>query len=169
MQLLVRKNYGRKQIPEFLAKLSFALSAEVPSACLVSLDETDRVFEECKQSYTLAAEGKIPAFKQVWLSREKSLLEVKLRCFDERVEDCQVYLFPKGFEYCGAVRLSLKLALGKIFELLTADGDSVQLATESNSSGLMLDTYEEYLDTGCEDVYELVVWGQDWLTAAREC
>lgn len=168
-QLLARKNYGRRQMPEFLGDLSLALSQKLEAEDLLSLEETDRLHDHYIESYKVATEGKVSAYRQTWLSSEKDALELKLCCFKDTVADSEVILFSRGFDYCGALKVNLQKALDHVFELLLIDKDSVLFLDRGKTNGFMLDVYEDYIERMSDEIYELVIWGNSWASAISSC
>ena len=165
-QLLARKNYGRREMSEFLSNLSMALSQELEAKDLLSLEETDSLYDHYKESFNLAMETNAATYRQ--LSGEKVEMESKLSCFRTKVINSGAVLFSSAFDYCGALRVDLHTALEHVFELILIDGDSVRLLDKSKTSGLMVDSYENSEKPG-EEIYELVIWGKEWLSAIKDC
>lgn len=168
-QLLARKNYGRRQKLEFLTNLSFALSQKLVDDDLISLEETDYLHDSYVAAFRLSVEGQISAYQQTWLSREKDALELKLNCFKYNVTNNEVILFSRGYDYCGALKVNLYAALEHVFELLFIDEDSVSLLDEGKKNGFILDVHEDHSEEESNEIYELVIWGDDWVKAIRKC
>jgi hypothetical protein len=167
-QLLARKNYGRRQMSEYLDNLSMALSCRVEPADLLTLEETDSFFRRYTQFFSLAADDKISAFRNVWSSEKRGELDLKLYCFKNKIADQKVILFSRGFDYSGALKVGLHQALERTLELIELDKDSVALMDTEMNNGLMLDTCEEVEESDGQ-TYELVVWGDKWKPAIDEC
>ncbi len=168
-QLLARKNYGRRQMREFLSNLSLALSQDLRPDNLLSLEETDGLHRHYTEYYELAIKGKVEAYRRIWPSGEKNILELKLICFKEKAEDDEVILFTRGFDYCGALKLKLHRVLDHIFELLLIDKDSVLLLGKDGTNAFMLEVYEDGIEGYSDEAYELVIWGDFWLNAINMC
>lgn len=166
-QLLARKNYGRRQASEFLGNLSLAVSQKLDVRDLLPLEKTDDFYAHFTESFRLAMDGKIRAYRQSWASGEKDELELKLKCFRSKVADDEVILFSRGFDYSGALRLNLHTALDHVFELILVDHDSLSLLDSRKANGLLIDWIEDP-DIG-DDEYELIIWGDDWLSAINKC
>jgi hypothetical protein len=166
-QMLARKNYGRRQASEFLSNLSLAVAQKLDVGNLVPLEKTDDLYAHFTESFRLAMEDKILAYRQSWPSSEKDELELKLKCFRSRAADDEVFLFSKGFDYSGALRLNLHTALDHVFELILVDRDCLSLLHGRKENGLLIDTNED-LEKG-NDEYELIIWGDDWLSAINKC
>lgn len=166
-QLLARKNYGRRQMSEFLSNLSLAVSQKLDVGNLLSLEKTDSLYAHFTESFGLVMDGKMPAYRQAWPLSEKDELELKVKCFRSKVADNEVILFSRGFDYSGALRVNLHTALDHFFELILIDRDSLSLLHAHKTDGLMIDTHED-LEIG-DDVYELIIWGDDWTNAINKC
>lgn len=168
-RLLARQNYGRKEMSAYLGGLSLALSENLSSKDLLPLEETDRFYEHFVESYKLAVEGKVIAYQRKWPLKEKDILEQKLQCFSENIASNEVVLFPKGFDYCGALKTNLHMVLKCIFELLHFDKDSVSLLDQSKANGFMLDCYEDYIKEHDGITFEVVIWGDNWAGTIGRC
>jgi hypothetical protein len=166
-QLLARKNYGRRQMSGFLDRLSFALSQKLEAGDLLSLEETDSLYGRYTELLKAAIDGNGTAYLQTWPPEDKDALELKLNCFRDNVTDNKVILFSRGFDHCGALRAPLNKVLDHVFELLLVDGDSMRLLDENKTNGMCVDVYEDH-ELG-DEIYELVVWGNDWVSAINKC
>lgn len=153
---------------EFLSCLSLALSQPLEANSLLSLEQTDSLYDHFEHSFLLAMEGKVPSYRQLWPSVKKEEMESKLNCFRNKVDNSSGILFSRGFDHCGAVRLDLHTALQHVFELILIDRDSVRLLDESGANGLSVDSREDGEPYG-EGTYEMVIWGNTWLQAIKDC
>ena len=66
-------------------------------------------------------------------------------------------------------QINLHEALSHVFELLFIDKDSVSLLCIDKKNGFVLDISEDAFETSGSEVYELAIWGDEWVNAINMC
>ena len=163
LNLLARENKGRQLAEEWVSLLQNMTGAEqVPR---ISLLERDLLIEQHKIHYKGAVEGGGNTFRRFAMGSEKAKIAAFLRCFGATVRDKVVLYTPKPSEYCGAFLVPLGPVLQRFEELLALDGDVLEIASQDQTNGLVLDWNPgDPLET-----FELVVWGKEWAGSAGVC
>ena len=163
LQFELRKHRGRQLCPDFIADIAKRLEVAESNIALVDLETSDRFLEEARNIAKAKHDELEPYFKQLWHVEE--IAEVVRAIEELRIEtaDKPMLLYRRLSEYCGAVRVSLRQILTHTFSLVELDGEEVLAYTEDQKSGIRFGYYEDWSERGSQNIYELVLWGKEWL------
>ena len=162
LELLVRKNEGKREHPYYLTELSHSLKNPIGEADLLDLDTTDRFFSQ--HAELSKQEAPNPVLKKVWPQHPNSNWIRVCFCLAEQLGVEEVVLFVGPYAACGAVRTKAEYPLVNAASVLEFDRDTVGMQSLSSQSGLYLDLYEE----NSAWWIELKVWGE-WSLRVNKC
>jgi len=163
LQLLVRQNKGSTEYQYYATELAHMLGTDIHSMDILDLPETDRLLTAHRIQSVRSNKEADFAFKKVWNYKPMDPWSRFCRCLAEKLCGETAILFIGPYEFCGAVKVSVDLALNEAPSLLEFDKDTVSLQSVTTESGLYLDLFEER----SEWFVELVAWGQ-WKTWASQ-
>lgn len=162
IELLVRKNEGKREHPYYLTELAHVLKQPINEGDLIDLETSDDLFSKFdKGALRDESDG---ALRRTWPSEpNSSWIRV---CFSlaERLGDEPVALFVGPYKVCGAIRTRAEYPLLNALSVLAFDRDTLSLLSLSSDSGLYVDLFEEKSTWWVE----LKVWGE-WRSQAQEC
>lgn len=164
LQLLVRRNKGRTDHPNYATELAHILKTEINPADILDLEHTDRVFSAHHAQSVRSNEETDFGFKRVWRYEATGVWLSFCQCLEDRLRGETGVLFAGPYAFCGGVKVGADRALSAAIPILEFDQDTVRLQSLSSESGLFLDMFEE----NSEWLIELVVWGH-WKAMAENC
>ena len=156
LQILVRKNYGKKILPDLIDKITTRTSIPRDSIDIRPLEESDAIREPYEHMWgeLRKVEGRIWVLS--WHEARPAKVAFSKILLKSPKKTVMVYL--THFTDAGALRLSEQHFLRNAAELLEIDGDDVWAVCDDCSNGVLFDKFEER----GQWVYELRVWGDDW-------
>jgi hypothetical protein len=162
LELLARRNAGRREHPYYLRELSHVLNHPIDEVDVLDLDTTDRLFSQYTDCSRQEAQGS--SLKKIWPYDPNSSWIRVCFCLAEQLGFEEVVLFAGPYNSCGAVRTKAEFPLVNAASVLAFDRDTVRLQSLRSDSGLYLDLYEEESSWWIE----LKVWGE-WHLRANDC
>lgn len=162
LELLTRKNEGRREHPYYLTELSHILKHPLDEGDLFDLETTDRLFSQ----YSDRSRQEVPDsnLKKIWPHDPSSNWIRVCLCLAEQLGGEEVVLFAGPYTACGAIRTKAEYPLVNAASVLAFDRDTVMMQSSNSDSGLYLDLYEEDSSWWIE----LKVWGE-WRMRAKNC
>jgi hypothetical protein len=165
IRLLSRMNRGRTAIPSFLSRLSEAVGEPVGADSLVPLPETDVLMDSLRRGYQLCAKDNTVGYRKFFSPQETRLVFQIANCLAQQVPKEIAFLVTKLSEYCGAVRLPLRILLSHSESIIHLDGDSLSALSMDQAEGIIIDLNADDL----EQRYEVALWGNRWPLIALAC
>lgn len=77
-------------------------------------------------------------------------------------------LFRNLSQYCGAVETSSNEILDRALHLVSLDQESLMAASADASFGLFLSFDTDKYETSNIETFELLVWGDEWLSVLAD-
>jgi len=161
LELLVRRNKGRREYQYYATELSHLLKTSIGPNNILDLGETDRLLACHRENALRSNKESSFAFRKKWPYEPLRVWSAACRVLGSKLGDEPAVLFVGPYEFCGAVRLDANRALDSAPSLLEFDRETVTLQSRDTESGLYLDLFEE----SSQSLIELVLWGH-WKTIA---
>lgn len=163
-----RRNRKRQLLPQMLDDLSRRLNRPAASFALLDLERTDEVRDALRRARQSSRASGDAAFRRTWPAGEVEEVRRALATLRERAPECRLYLFRALSDDCGAVETTSSEVLDNAFRLVGLDQEEVVAVNDDASYYLGLGYNTDHLKTGLVEVYDLLVWGEDWLSALRD-
>ena len=163
LEKALRRHKGKELLPDLLSELTRVLRSPAETIVFADLDSTDslwRMFEAKQQECEAKTIG---CLKKTWpVSELKDLKEAIARLAAVTPEK-ELFLFRSTSEYCGAIKITSKKLLEHAFELISLDQEDLMASNEDVSYGIVLSYVTDWTEAGSAEIYELLVWGEEWL------
>jgi hypothetical protein len=168
LRLLLRKNAGRRRLPEMLGELSAAWGYAVPAADVLPLEETDRLRAAALPHIREAIRRAAPPDFSAWAPATALLLGRGLAALGQQLAGATLYYLPFYWEEAGAVRIAAGVTFPRAVALAGGRTEEFAACTGDGAAGLLLMYQAVDAEHGAPCPYELVLWGAAWLALARE-
>lgn len=165
MTFLLRREAGRRRLPEFLARLSALLGRELSAADVLSLEEGDALWEAAGPASRAARMQGPPMFSR-WGPDALGILEAGLIELGAAVPDRMVLYVPPSVLGVGPLRLRFEDLAPRVRAIADAETEECAVMREGGGCGLRLDYHASDHERGEQFPYELTLWGSEWLALA---
>lgn len=160
LQLSLRKNTGKKLLPEMIKEVSEALSQDASQIRLVDLETTDETWSAFTSSWKEHKMKDGIEFVKTWGMEDSQKAKSYVKQIQAQVPDTVVLLFRPFFsEYCGAVETSSHQILHHAFDLVKLDDNDVYASSPDGCSGIVISYSTQKNVAGSYQVYEFSSWG----------
>ena len=163
LQLKLRQHQGKQLLPRYLGDLSRSLNKSTEDIKVLDLETTDKLWKILLGERQLHLEGAKPSLRRIWLADDIEEVKRLLNGLKERIPDRPMVLFRSLSEYCGAVETTSREVLENAFRLISLDGEDLMAIDYEGSYGIVFENYTEWTETGSLEVYQLLIWGMEWL------
>ncbi len=158
LKLLIRKNQGKKELKNYIEKLSDILKISISVQDFSSLEKSD----ELSAQYYLDFKKKEKKIDKIVKVQDLMIVPEMIKKELSTIESLndKTYLISKQSEICGVVVVPLESCLKKenIKSLIELDGDNLCLITIDKKVGIYIDYYSEY-KIGIETFYyQVTLW-----------
>lgn len=165
LQIAVRRNRGKQLQSGFIRELASALGGRLDSARILGLEETDLLWQKVESKVQACNNGEMPCYRRRWIESQLDELRSFLHQLREILPDEALILFRSVSEYCGAIGTDTQEVLDRALQLVTLDQEDLIAVNRDVSNGMMLSLDTDKYITGDVVVYELILWGEQWLRA----
>jgi hypothetical protein len=165
LQIRLRQHHGRQLLPKLLNRLSQILDKPKQAVQLLDLEETDSFLEAFEFELDSRRKRLKPAFQRSWRSNESEELQKFLNKLRKQGLNRRMILFTSLSEYCGAVEIMSHEVLEHALQLISLDQEEVLAMTYDSSYGIVLGYNTERIEKDSVEMYDLLIWGEDWLAA----
>jgi len=165
LQIAVRRNRGKQLQSAFIHELASALGRRDDSFGILSLDETELLWQKVESKVGACNNGQIPCYRRRWVESQIDELGSFLQELRGLLTDEPMVLFRSVSEYCGAIETHTGEVLDRAFQLVSLDQEDLIAVNHEVSKGIMLSLDTDKYITGDVVVYELIMWGEEWLRA----
>src|SRR6266446_2462930 len=162
-QIAVRRNRGKQLQSAFIRELAAALGRRDDSIRILTLDETDLLWQKVESRVQACNNGEIPCYRRRWVESQLDELRTLLDQIRGILSNVPLVLFRSLSEYCGALETDTREVLGRALQLVSLDQDDLIAVNRDASKGIMLGLDTDKYVTGDVVVYELIIWGEEWL------
>lgn len=149
-ELLIRQNEGRREIDDYISKLSSILNTIIQRSDFIDLETTDELKQKFFEGYKTSSK----IFNKTYSINEENALNNDIITLRPQFQDKEAYLITKLSEICGAVKILAIKAIDNYKSIIELDGDSLNLISINGKTCFYLDYYEEYGSF----FYELSIW-----------
>jgi hypothetical protein len=163
----LRRNQGRLLVPRLLAEVSDALGRPEGTIRLLDLKETDALRDEISATKRAIEGGSFRAFHRRWSENQVDDLRLLLASVAQRVPSEPVYLFRLLSEFCGAVESNVSEVLFHWESLVGRNQEQLLVAPLGAEKGLRLELWAEGPGSEQDYIFDLLVWGDDWIDQLR--
>lgn len=163
LQVAARRNRGKHLLSAFLRELACTLGRRDDTFRILSLDETDLLWQKVESKVDACNNCRIPCYRQRWVRNQLDDLSSFLRQLRVILPDEALILFRSASQYCGAVETSMHEVLAHALQLVSLDQEDLIVVDPNASRGMMLSFDTDKYITGDVTVYELIMWGEQWL------
>lgn len=154
----MRKLHGKKMQNEIAIKYSKWLGVSLDMIVFVCLEKTDSLLHFLKTK-TPFSEPHIKEKGGFYIYTEnKESVEHSIENLKKQFEDCSVILIHENSEYTGGIKVHLKQAFSKAFELCQFEGEDMLLLSEDLKTGVILEHFRDRREDGTKDVYRFAAW-----------
>lgn len=168
LQMALRRHQCKQVLTEYMHELSQALGRGQNTIRLLDLEQTDTLEEMLEAKRKACLSASMICFQETWSNEEVNSLRQLILSLRGRLPAIEMVLFTSKSEYCGAVQTSSSEILERAFYLISLDQDELVAFSEDASTGIILSYDTDKHETGNEEVYELLVWGDAWLEALAD-
>lgn len=165
LQIAVRRNQGKQLQSAFIQELTSTLGRRDDSIRVLSLDETDPLWEKVESRVEACNNGKMPCYRRRWIESQLEELRSFLNQLREILPSEPMVLFRLASEYCGAIETDTQEVLDRALQLVSLDQEDLIAVSRNVSKGIMLSLDTDKYITSDVVVYELFMWGKQWLQA----
>jgi hypothetical protein len=165
LHIAVRRNQGKQLQSGFIQELASALGRQFDSARLLSLDETDLLWQKVESKVQACNNGEIPCYRRRWVESQLDELRSFLHHLRGILPNEALILFRSASEFCGAIGTDTQEVLDHALQLVSLDQEDLIAVNRDVTNGTMLSLDTDKYITGDVVVYELIIWGEEWLQA----
>lgn len=165
LNYLARQNLGNKKVSSFIKSFSEITGEVLDLHCFLSLEETDQLSDSYTEMYELASKKLLPSFRITVPAENQGIVEGYLSDLGKKKEKQEAILITQNSELFGAVKVPFDILTKNPVGLVDLDGDSLRVTDIVLKQGFLLDLYEENLGGIPQMMFELVIWGLEWLNS----
>lgn len=165
LQIAVRRNRGKQLQSAFVRELASVLGRQNDSIRILGLDETDSLWQKVESRVQECNNGEMSCYRRRWVESQLDELRSFLQHLRRILPDEPLVLFRSVSEYCGAIETETQEVLDRALQLISLDEEDLIAVNREESKGMMLSLDTDKYITGDVVVYELIIWGEEWLQA----
>lgn len=165
-QLAVRRNEGMRLRADFLCRMSNVLGRQCSEPSLMSLEETDSLYEEFRRHWADLESGRLQGRRLRFPSSRDDELYLFLHRLGAALAREEAAMFCRVTEFTGALSVLVGDVLGNAERILELDGEEIQLFNSSHNCGMVIEYCTERSRLGSEVLFNLWVWGESWIREA---
>lgn len=163
LQLALRKQRGRSLMPAMLTELRDALGENEVELEVLSLVETDRLFEMYAAEFQRCLAGEKPHLHLRAERSEFGAIFSHLESLGKELGMVDTIFFGRNYQYTGAVVIPAGRFFPAAETLLRLEVDELRAASSDGTQGVLIDhlfDHEQHLELWC--------WGAQWSKLPRE-
>jgi hypothetical protein len=165
LSMALRRNQGRRHLPEFLEEVSTSLGRPADAILRLDLEATLAALEAYRAALDRCSRGEIPFLHRTWPAQDRQQVVDLLAAARDAVEMLPLLLFRILSEYCGAVQTDSKEVLDRSLQLVSLDQEELMSSSPDASEGIYLAHFTQPGTGDEQQVYILTVWGPRILEA----
>jgi len=159
----LRRNRGKQLLPKFLEEIARVLNKPKGSIQLLDLDKTDELWEAYINRRQSRINDTAVTFRRTWVANDIEEVRRLINKLRDGVVDRPIFLFRALSEYCGAIETTSKEIFEHAFQLISLDQEDLIAVNNDMSLGVLFSYSTDWLEKSSVEVYELFVWGDEWL------